>query len=167
MLPAMTARFASVAWQANPVKVKEFATTCGTSEAVGSPNNVPISEDYGNVTAASFIDPACDGALMQRRKMIRSTCARSISTAEVLKQIHASITAEFCQAILRVRTTTRRFAYCLAAWTEVRRFLRDREWFNAVTSSKSEACIIGAPHAVAQSHQWADAIIADVTSMCH
>lgn len=40
------------------------------------------------------------------------------------------------------------------------------EWYNAISSSKSGACIAGAPHELPSNYDGATAIVTDVTSLC-
>jgi hypothetical protein len=134
--------------------------------SVGCPNNTPISEDYGNVTAGSFIDPAYDGEV----DSVTKTDSLDVCTVDINSRgskadprfHHDSVVSDDFPSP-HYDTQVRVLFGSLDGGSAVP---QGQEWFNAVTSSKSEACIIGAPHAVAHSHQGADAIIADVISMC-
>jgi hypothetical protein len=136
------------------------------SLVVGCPNNSPISEDYGMVTAAAFLDPAYDGDVDPTTQ----TNSLDVCTVDITSRgsradsrfHHDSVVSDDFPSP-HYDTQIRVLFGSLDGGAAVS---QGQEWFNTVTSSKSEACISGAGHALPHFYQAAEAIITDVTSMC-
>jgi hypothetical protein len=141
--------------------------TVAPSSTVTCPAGMAISENYGAVTAASFIDPAYDGD----KDAVSATDSLDVCTVDINSKgtrldprfHHDSIVSDDFPAP-HYQTVIRVLFGSLDQGASVPQGL---EWYNAVTSSKSQSCVSGAAHALPRFHQGAEAIINDLTTMCH
>jgi len=123
--------------------------------SVSCPTGVKLSENYGVGTAQSFIDPAYPSAV----------CSADINSNG--KNVYASfrhdsiVSDDFAKPSYKTVVRILFGSQDLSAAVPL-----GSEWYGAIKSSKSEVCVAGAPHALAEDYTGAVAIVSDVTSSC-
>jgi hypothetical protein len=119
------------------------------------PAGAKISENYGLATAADYVDPAYPSAVC-------SVDINSDGKDPYANFVHDSNVSD---------------DYPAPSYKTVVRVLFGSEdlsaavplsgiWYHAITSTKSAACISGAPHELPENYDGATTIVSDVTALC-
>lgn len=122
---------------------------------VSCPAGDQISEDFGLTTAADFVDPAYPSDVC-------SVDINSNGTNPDPNFHHDSVLSDD-DATPSYKTYVRSLFGSDDLTEAVPLGL---EWYNAIKSTKSGACIVGAPHELPQNFNGASTIVSDVTSLC-
>jgi hypothetical protein len=131
------------------------AGTAAPIMSVSCPAGAQISEDYGTVTAADFIDPAYPS----------DVCTADISSNGTQPDpnfVHDSILSDD-YAAPSYKTVVRSLFGASDLSVAVPQGLL---WYNAIRSSKSGACVSGAPHQLPQNFNGASTIVSDLKRLC-
>ena len=123
--------------------------------SVSCPSGTQLSEDYGLPTAEDFVDPAYSTAVC-------STDINSNGKSAYRNFHHDSVLSDDF-ANPSYKTVVRSLFGSDDLSSAVPLGLK---WYNAVRSSKSAACISGAPHELPSNFTAASTIVSDVTSLC-
>jgi hypothetical protein len=122
---------------------------------VSCPAGTQLSEDYGLENAADYVDPAYP----------TDVCTEDIKSngVDVYSQFHHDSVvsddypAPSYQTVVRTLFGSEDISAAMPLGLE---------WYNAVTSTKTNACIVGAPHELPGNYDGATTIIDDMTSLC-
>jgi hypothetical protein len=122
---------------------------------VKCPAGARISENYGLQTAESFVDPAYPSPVC-------STDINSAGKDPDVNFYHDSVLSDDFPAP-NYKTVVRTLfgSEDLSAAVPL-----GLEWYNAITSTKTAACVAGAPHELPSNFNGASTIVKDVTSLC-
>ncbi|HTZ81900.1 MAG TPA: hypothetical protein VMB66_01830 [Candidatus Acidoferrales bacterium] len=122
---------------------------------VSCPAGDQISEDYGLTTATDFVDPAYPS----------DVCTIDINSngTNPYKNFHHDSVLSDDDAAPNYHTVVRSLFGSDDLTEAVPLGL---EWYNAITSNKSGACVAGAPHELPENFDGASQIVTDVTSLC-
>src|ERR1022692_2685863 len=122
---------------------------------VKCPAGAKISENYGLQTAESFVDPAYSSPV----------CSADINSAGKNPDVnfhHDSVLSDdFAAPSYKTVVRTLFGSEDLSAAVPL-----GLEWYNAITSTKTVACVAGAPHELPSNFDGASTIVKDVTSLC-
>lgn len=130
---------------------------------VSCPSGVSLSEGYGLALALEFIDPTFSGQL-----------STAVTTADICAQqiqnggnnslfLHDSImsddspTLDYPETFVNVVFGDQDLSMAVP---------QGMEWYNGITSSKAQSCVVGAHHALASSFEGANQIANDLTTFC-
>ncbi|MFZ0732900.1 MAG: hypothetical protein WAM79_11295 [Candidatus Sulfotelmatobacter sp.] len=122
---------------------------------VSCPAGEQISADYGLTTAADFVDPAYPSDVC-------SVDINSNGTDPYASFHHDSVLSDDDPA--PSYKTVVRSLFGSDDLTEA--VPLGLEWFNAIKSSKSGACVAGAAHELPENFNGASTIVSDITSLC-
>ena len=131
------------------------AGTAAPDLSVSCPTGVKLSENYGIGTAQSFVDPAFPSAV----------CSADINSNG--KNVYASfrhdsiVSDDFTKPSYKTVVRILFGSQDLSAAVPL-----GSEWYSAIKSSKSQVCVAGAPHAIAEDYAGAVEIVNDVISSC-
>jgi len=122
---------------------------------VSCPAGDQISDDYGLTIAADFVDPAYPS----------DVCTVDINSngTNPYKDFHHDSVLSDDDPTPSYQTYVRSLFGSDDLTEAVPLGL---EWFNAIKSNKSGACIVGAPHELPENFNGASQIVTDVTSLC-
>lgn len=123
--------------------------------SVSCPSGTQISEDYGLTTATDFVDPSYPSAV----------CSADINSngKKVYRSFrHDSVVSDDFPAP-SYKTVVRSLFGSADLTSAVPEGLI---WYNAITSTKSNACINGAAHELPSDFDGASQIVTDVTTLC-
>jgi len=122
---------------------------------VSCPAGAQISDDYGLTTAADFVDPAYPSDF----------CTVDINSngTNPYKNFHHDSVLSDDDPNPSYQTYVRSLFGSDDLTQAVPLGL---EWYNAIKSTKSGACIVGAPHELPENFNGASQIVTDVTTLC-
>ncbi len=123
--------------------------------AVSCPAGSQISTDYGLATASGYIDPAYPSDVC-------TTDINSNGTQPYASFRHDSVLSDDFAAP-SYKTVVRSLFGSDDLTSAVP---LGQEWYNAIKSSKSGACIAGAPHELPGNFDGASAIVSDISTLC-
>jgi len=130
---------------------------------VTCPNGTLLADNYGPEIAAAFIDPSYDGdvdTIMDSKDICSLQIANGGNSQLFL---HDSVVSDDFPAPSYPKTFVKVVFGSKDLSSAVPQGL---EWYNAITSSKAQACVSGATHEVAASFQGATQIANDIISSC-
>jgi hypothetical protein len=122
---------------------------------VSCPSGAQLSENYGLATAADFVDPAYS----------TDVCTVDINSdgTDPYPYFHHDSVLSDDDPAPSYKTFVRSLFGSADLSAAVPLGL---EWYNAITSSKSVACVAGAPHELPEDFDGANTIVTDITTMC-
>jgi hypothetical protein len=127
------------------------------------PSGTVLSEGYGVGTALQFIDPAYDG---DQETVPDSTdvCAQQIDNGgDLALLLHDSVVSNDFPAPNYPRTFVN---VVFGDQDKSCAIPQGLEWYNAITSSKAQACVTGAPHDMPRTYEGARQIASDLNDFC-
>lgn len=123
--------------------------------SVNCPARATISQDYGLETAADFVDPAYP----------TDVCTVDINSdgkdADASFHHDSVLSDDFPAPSYKTVVRTLFGSDDLSSAVAL-----GLEWYDAITSTKTGACIAGAPHELPENFDGATTIVNDVTSLC-
>ncbi len=131
------------------------AGTAAPDLSVNCPKGAKISENYGAGTAESYVDPAFPSAV----------CTTDINSNG--KSVYASfrhdsvVSDDFAKPSYKTTVRILFGSQDLSAAVPL-----GSEWYSAIKSSKTAACVSGAPHALPEDYDGATMIVNDVIGGC-
>jgi len=122
---------------------------------VSCPSGVRLSEDYGLETAGEFVDPAYP----------TNVCTVDINSSGKEPDVnfhHDSVLSDdyptpTYKTVVRVLFGSDDLSSAVPLGLE---------WYDAIRSTKTGACIAGAPHELPSNYEAATTIVNDVTTLC-
>ncbi len=124
-------------------------------ETVTCPANTRISENYGLDTAADYVDPAYPSDVCSVD--INSKGKDAYSSFHFDSVLSTDFAAPSYKTVVRALFGSADLTSAVPL---------GEEWYDAVKSTKTAACVAGAPHELPQNYDGATMIVGDVTSLC-
>jgi len=130
---------------------------------VTCPSGSVLSEGYGVSTALDFIDPAYDGD-QDTSSDPEDLCTQQIQNGGNLTLfLHDSVVSDDFAAPNYPRT----FVNVVFGDKDLSSAVpQGLEWYNAITSQKAQACVVGAPHTLPSTYEGATQVANDLISFC-
>jgi hypothetical protein len=130
---------------------------------VTCPTGTVLSEGYGLGLALKFIDPAYDGD-EETSPDLRDACAQQIENGgNRTLFLHDSVLSNDFPAPNYPKT----FVNVVFGDQDLSSAVpQGLEWYNAITSSKAQACVSGAPHRLPATFEGATQVANDLISFC-
>jgi hypothetical protein len=130
---------------------------------VTCPSGTVLSEGYGLGLALQFIDPAYDGD-QETTPDLADPCAQQIENGgNRTLFLHDSVVSNDFAAPNYPRTFVN---VVFGDQDQSSAVPQGLEWYNAITSSKAQSCVAGAPHALPSTFEGATQVANDLISLC-
>lgn len=123
--------------------------------SVSCPKAAAISEDYGLQTSGAFVDPAYPTNVCTAD--INSDGRKPYASFHHDSVLSDDFPAPSYKTVVRVLFGSADMGAAVPLGSE---------WYNAIKSTKSTACVTGAPHELPGNFAGATTIVSDVTSLC-
>jgi hypothetical protein len=131
------------------------AGTAAPTLSVDCPAGALISENYGLETADDYVNPAYPSAV----------CSKDINSGGKNPDANfwhdSNLSDDFSAPSYKTTVRVLFGSEDLGAPVPL-----GSEWYDAITSTKSAACISGAPHELPENYDGASTIVSDVISLC-
>jgi hypothetical protein len=130
---------------------------------VTCPSGSVLSEGYGVTTASEFIDPAYDGD-QDTSSDSQDLCTQQMQNGGNLTLfLHDSVVSDDFAAPSYPKT----FVNVVFGDKDLSSAVpQGLEWYNAIRSSKAQACVAGATHVLPSSYEGATQVANDLISFC-
>jgi hypothetical protein len=130
---------------------------------VTCPSGRVVSEGYGVGTALQFIDPAYDGD-QENTPDLADPCAQQIKNGgNQTLLLHDSVVSDDFPAPNYPKTFVN---VVFGDQDQSVAVPQGLEWYDAITSSKAQACVTGALHEMPRTYAGATQIASDLTNFC-
>ena len=131
------------------------AGTAAPTLSVSCPADALISENYGLETATDYVNPAYPSAV----------CSKDINSGGTKPDANfwhdSNLSDDYSAPSYKTTVRVLFGSDDLGAPVPL-----GSEWYDAITSTKSAACINGAPHELPENYDGATTIVSDVASLC-